>query len=143
MLMLMRMRIDRLTDSSRKDEGKICGGGVLSLSLSLSQEFMATMTIPILTFSTFVRGVCVLSLSHSLVILLSVRSITGPAGRRKPMALLVKFLGFGVGLISRAACATGGAHARENLESQNLDAQSIICVRRPSAEALGGSLRKR
>ena len=124
-----------------------------SLSLSLSQEFMATMTIPILTFSTFVRGVCVLSLSHSLapisqfphslVILLSVRSITGPAGRRKPMALLVKFLGFGVGLISRAACATGGAHARENLESQNLDAQSIICVRRPSAEALGGSLRKR
>ena len=61
MLMLMRMRIDRLSDSSREDERKVCRGGSLSLSLSLSQEFVATMTIPILTFRASVRCSCALT----------------------------------------------------------------------------------
>ena len=51
MLMLMRMgQIERLTGSSRKDEGKVCLGSSLPLSLSpfsltQYQKFMVTITI--------------------------------------------------------------------------------------------------
>ena len=95
----------------------------LSLSLSLSgihgdddysySNFLSVCQVCALSFS--------LSRTHfsvhsrlSFVVLLTVRSITGPDGLRRSTALFVKFLGFGVDPARQRARAR-----KTNLESQN------------------------